>query len=592
MSKNKINVDDDAVIAQPHKNTAKDSTPVRDTVLQKDVLVDPDEIDPFATDESYVSEDKKTNESYQLDVDPFAPTPIAQDLDVDPFATDNIGEKKEVEEKKVVEEKKEEEGDKKESEDDTQQSPMKPQCFTQEHEVFKDKCDYLNESRIQLPSQTTERTLGPISAALNMELREDDRTRNWAFTLSRGHSKNTMNGALTAAMYKGDWRQSVASEVGPLSGGKPRINAVENVKLHGKEAILRLLSHVGGATNYQIPLWHTGIWINVDPITDTDVLQLFRELNDDKIQLGRYTNGAVFSNTSAFTTKRIVDFIISKIGETTYKPSKDSPKTLEQIISINDIPLLILTLCNSMHPNGFKHNRSCVYNPKKCHHTYSGVVDFDKILWTNTEALTKHQIKLMSTACNGQVDDKTLKTWSELLETPSSRVVDVETLSGSMVKFFLTVPKYDKYVDSGHIWLNGIADAIGESISIDDIAERNKFIDDNARATILRQYTHYISHVEFGEGNVIDEPNDIEDVLDVLSGDDNVRKTLVKAITDFIDDTTMSLVGIPTYECPECGGGQTDESRGIYKHILPLDMIELFFLILIDRVKKIKMTDI
>ena len=470
--------------------------------------------------------------------------------------------------------------------------PDKPQMVTFDEDVFGERVEYLEDSQAQLPSQTTEKTLNPIAEALNMELREDERTRNWAYTLSRGHSKNTLNGALSKCFNKGDWRQSVPSESGSLSGGIPKINSVSNVNLYGKEAILRLMSHLGGATNYQIPLWHTGIWVNIDPVTDSDMLALFRELNEDKIQLGRYTNGAIFSNTSAFTTKRVIDFIISKIGETTYRPDKNKPIELDKIISINDLPILILALCNSMYPKGFKHNRACVYNPKKCHHTYSGIVDFDKILWTNIAALTKPQIRLMSTACNGQVNKEIVDTWSNELSRPESRVVDLEAVSGAKIRFILKVPKYNEYVDSGYTWLNGISDSIGESIEIDDLVERNKYIDDNARATMLRQYGHYIKSVEFGDGNCINDNTDIEEVLSNLSSDSNIRTGLVKAITNFIDDTTISVVGIPTYECEECGGGQTDEGRGIYKHVLPLDMIELFFLILIDRVKRIKTTTI
>ena len=468
----------------------------------------------------------------------------------------------------------------------------KPQNYTMDEEVFGDSGDYIEYTQGHLPSHTTEETLGPIATALNMELREDQRTKNWAFTLSRGHNKNTINGALSSALYNGDWRQSVPSDRGNLSGHIPATNTVSNTKLYGKEAILRLLAHVGGASSYEIPLWHTGIWVSLDPITDSDILDLFRILNEDKIQLGRYTNGAIFSNTSAFTTKRVVDFVISKIGETTYRTDPNVSMDLGKVISINDIPLLLLALCNSMYPNGFKHNRSCVYNPKSCNDTYSGIVDFDKILWTDITALSQAQVRMMSTGQDGQADDRILAKWTSELDRPDSRTVDIETLSGTSLRFIFKVPRYNEYVDSGYTWLNGISDAIKDSIEIEDLEDRNKFIDDNARATILRQYGHYIESISFGDGNLITENVDIEEALDALSSDSNIRKHLIEGITKFIDDTTMSLVGIPTYECLKCGGGQADDGRGIYKHILPLDMIELFFSILIDRVQRIKTTTI
>ena len=140
--------------------------------------------------------------------------------------------------------------------------------------------------------------------------------------------------------------------------------------------------------------------------------------------------------------------------------------------------------------------------------------------------------------------------------------------------------------------MDGIADTINDSIEVDGIDERNKFIDDNAKATMLRQYTHYIESIGFGDGNLISETGDIEEALNALSSDSNIRVKLIEGINKFIDDTMVSVVGIPTYECPKCGGGQTDGERGIYKHLLPLDMVELFFMILIDRVHGIKTRNI
>jgi len=56
----------------------------------------------------------------------------------------------------------------------------------------------------------------------------------------------------------------------------------------------------------------------------------------------------------------------------------------------------------------------------------------------------------------------------------------------------------------------------------------------------------------------------------------------------FKSDTTLALIGIPEFKCPNCGKEQNDNpiNKNLV-NVIPLDVINIFFTLLTLRISKI-----
>lgn len=80
----------------------------------------------------------------------------------------------------------------------------------------------------------------------------------------------------------------------------------------------------------------------------------------------------------------------------------------------------------------------------------------------------------------------------------------------------------------------------------------------------------------------------INEVLEVFSADDTLRATITNKILEFKANTTIGLVGIPDFKCPNCGAPQNNES--VPEHmtsVIPLDVMNIFFTLITLRISKI-----
>jgi hypothetical protein len=152
----------------------------------------------------------------------------------------------------------------------------------------------------------------------------------------------------------------------------------------------------------------------------------------------------------------------------------------------------------------------------------------------------------------------------------------------------LRVPNVAQYEQSGFSWVDNIVKMIEGSLSVSlKGQERDDYISDQGRLTALRQYGHWVESIEVGEDRIEDSES-VEVVLGALSADENIFRPFFEGIGKYIDNSTLSLVAIPKYSCPKCGGEQTgDVPQNLNPHLLPLDMTKIFFTLLDQRIFKV-----
>ncbi len=443
--------------------------------------------------------------------------------------------------------------------------------------------------KVDLPSDYTVDIKDVLNELPNINLTDTEEARKWINSLNKG-----LEQIPTQEMFKDTFMDpSKHFTQKPEHGGKPlvpsspKFDKLENSVLSGEKAVIRVLQTLGLGTLFQVPLWHTGIWVTIKPPTEAEIIELNRQLISDKVTFGRYSYGLVFANTTSYTSERLVDFVLDHIYNTSLKVDSLTASDLTKLISCQDIPILLWGIVSTMYPNGFKYERSCVNNPEQCNYILEETLNITKLLWTTVDSLTDYQREHMSYR----------QARSRTMEQVTRYKDDLSSIHKSRVKLadhqeiYMTIksPSVTEYVDAGHLWIDSIVTAVEKTIntSISD-EEKENLIVKYAQASRLRQYSHWIESIEL-DTNIAEDQETVNELLNVLSADEDLFSSIMSKIKDYINRSVISLVGIPKYECPKCGVSQETETLPKFVNVIPLDVQQLFFALFTQRL--IKLTD-
>lgn len=376
------------------------------------------------------------------------------------------------------------------------------------------------------------------------------------------------------------WRQSVNNEGEEIAASRPRSKASEGPReLSGDKAVFRLTDKLGLGTVVQIPLWHSGIWVTIRSPKDAVLLELERAIAFDKIDLGRQTYGVAFSNSSVYIAARLINVIIDHVHDSSLKTN--SRKLLKKEIDVRDMPTLIWGFLCSIYPNGYPFGQPCTSDVENCQHVTEETILFSKLLWVDNNALNAKQKKHMAERNKKRQHDD-LEAYREEHQVPNSRLVEL----GDDIKAKLEVPSIEQYESAGFKWVEGVVDMVEGAFEVDlNDGDRNRYLLEQGRATSLRQFAHWIKEIHI-EDDVAKDRDTVDDMLDRLSSHGTVSDKLLEEINKLIEDSTLSLVAIPQFACPACGGNQTN-AHPKYPHLIPIGVMQIFFILLGQRVRSI-----
>jgi hypothetical protein len=433
---------------------------------------------------------------------------------------------------------------------------------------------------IALPSDTAKRTREIVSGIPNINMLDNPESRKWASALTEGLGRTMYSDVFGDTVTKPgiNFNQKIEYKGTSLNAASPKFKALENQQIKGERAIIRMISQLGLGTLIQIPLWHTGIWVTIKPPTEAELLELNRIMLNDKIRFGRFTHSLAFSNVSSYTTDRLTDFALSHVYDTTLKSDDLNTELLKTTIVSQDIPTLIWGLMCSVYPRGFKYQRACVADPEKCHHVLEETLNLSKLQWVNTAPLTEWQKAHMASRQARTKDLESVKRYKEELATTHNKRVSVDTSNGSKIFFTLRTPSIKEYVDAGHVWISDMVESMEKALTSETSStEREAMLTKYGQASAMRQYRHWVESVEIGT-NIISDPETISQSLDVLSSEDMILGNFIKEVISYIGESTISVIGIPVYDCPNCGKKQEVEHKlPRHTNIIPLDTMTVFF---------------
>ena len=375
---------------------------------------------------------------------------------------------------------------------------------------------------------------------------------------------------------KGDLRQYLSTERGRVGYSSPKF-AEEGKKLSGDAAILRFRSLLGMGSIVSIPLWHSGFHITIRTPSESALIELRRRIVESKITLGRSTHGLIFSNQSSYTTQWIVDLILDHLHETSLK----NRENIRQKIKTPDLPVLIWGLACCVWPKGFHYVRSLMtgegINDKK---VVEGKINVSKLMFVDNTAFTDFQKRHMANKTAGSVPDEALERYQQEFAGNAGRAIDL--LDNGAIVLNLHIPSIDAYIASGQSWISSLIQIIDQTFTGENDEEeaRNEKIIEHARATTLRQYSHWVNSITVEDSEITDREQ-IDAMLTSLSENDEMRKKYFDAIAKYIDDVTVAVIAIP-----ETSGKPSGLPR--FPRLIPIDPLSTFFTLIMQRTARIQ----
>lgn len=424
----------------------------------------------------------------------------------------------------------------------------------------------------------------------NMDQGRTRELHRWVGTVQGGQDHMLNSNAFAGALRRPDaeWRQSVLCEGEELKGGIPRFGDSNNDggRLTGANAMMKVRGLLKMGTVARIPLWSSGLWVNFRAPSELDLLELQQRVAKEKINLGRMTNGLVFSNTSVYLTSYLVNFALEHVYEATYRQA--SPAELKDLILSNDYPQLLWGLLCAIYPNGYLYRMPCMNDPTRCNHVVEDTLDINKMSFPNNRVFSSDQRKHMQNRSGKFTDDQLRQYRKEHRYTERFGTVELT----KQLRMVLKVPTLSESERSGFAWVDNIIERTDRTFNDKLIGEeRNRYISEQGVATGLRQYAAWIDKLILLDANghsegVIDQIEDIEDTISVLTSNEEVYESFFNHIGEFIENTTISVIGVPRIQCPVCQQPMAPEHKQ-HPHLVAVDVPSVFFTLVDQRMRKI-----
>lgn len=481
------------------------------------------------------------------------------------------------------------------------QVPEYPKNTTQTHPTAKARLDVDKNDAypgILLPSHHIGVVEQVIANSTNEELSSVD-GRNWAGIASNGralhprHAGAKMNAETGIKVFpsayettlsdpESNWVQLIESNKGKLGAIKPNFQDSGPVTLTGERAVNRIRSLIGIGDTIKIPLWHSGIWVTLKAPTERELVALWRRLSQDKINLGRMASGAVLSNLNVVLADYLTEFIAAHIESTSYANDKD---VLSRILA-PDLDHLVWGLACTIYVNGFDYTRAVMGKTSDEKVVVSEKINVSKIQWINRSRLSEFQTAHMTSRAAGSMSPDSVTRYQDEFHKRHSRTVTIEASNGVPIDIDLKIPTLLEYIQVGNEWVGSIVSMVDSVLGMSpDPEERNGEILRQGMSTYLRMYSHWIEKIRVNDVTTVDREA-MDGILGDFGQDNKIRDELVTKVREFIDEITTAVIALPALTDAEA------VSLPNYPHLVPFNVIQTFFVLLVQRISSLPMEDV
>ncbi len=465
-------------------------------------------------------------------------------------------------------------------------SKPKPQNTVLEFEVSSPEYDK-NQLAISLPSDTNARTMEFARSIPNINIEGSKHGEEWVETIKESLGLNSFEDTFLPTLEdpQADFRQTLEFNNTRVHSSEAKQPDARNTVYEGDVAVLRAMQHLGLGSSWNTALYNSGIWVTFKPPSEEALVELYRQLTSDQITLGRLSYGMIYANTTSFIHERMCRFAVEHIYRINANSEHVNTDNILSHIKATDINSFLWGMACTMYPKGFTYRRACTADATKCQHVLTETLNIRRLQFVNNAGLSPRQrAHMLAHRIKTNLTKEDLSQYeADMIKTQGCRI-EVNKGKSSEIIFNLKTPSITEYFESGHQWIDSMTLAVEKTLGSDSsYEERNRLIDLKHRATIMRQWAHWVESIEFGSNSTVDRAS-IERVINSVSGDKTIREAFMTGVRKYIENTSISVIGIPTYDCPSCGAANEGPVSFPHKHsIIPLDVPQLFFVLLTQK---------
>lgn len=403
---------------------------------------------------------------------------------------------------------------------------------------------------------------------------------DWGVDLVMGEELSLKNNDFDSALDREGsiWDHGIKHENHRIGIGRYAPKSAGGQEISGLMAVARLSASQNIGRPVTVPLPHTGIWVTLRPAQNIDLMNMEARVSSLKAAFGRQTRGRVFSQSDVYLKMTVVDFILDHVEATT-APSGDKID-LKELIKITDIPVLINAMGCANHPSGQYYAQPCTARPGECHYVARGKVNLPDMLYVDNSAFTELQRKHLLSPSRKITKVEELEAYQSEFKTLGFE----SFIYKDSLKIELQVPTIADYERAGYAWAEELERAyeaiFGRGVNLE---QRSEYVNQQAELGALRQYSHWVKRIVFldpngEEGDWIQKRDELVRNIERMTDDPDFSKAYYTNVIGFINQVTMAVTAVPNFVCPSCGSIQpTDEGR--FKHLIPVDMAQAFFIL-------------
>jgi len=151
----------------------------------------------------------------------------------------------------------------------------------------------------------------------------------------------------------------------------------------------------------------------------------------------------------------------------------------------------------------------------------------------------------------------------------------------------LRVPTIGRSISAGLEWVESINETARKVFNTRmSEAAREMHKQNHATLASIRQYVQWFgSFRRLDKDMTFTNENMVQEILAGINEAGDFSKLIHKRIKEYIDDITLATIAIPKWSCPACGKEPSEEYLR-HPQLIPLDIIDVFFILLGQKIQK------
>jgi len=337
---------------------------------------------------------------------------------------------------------------------------------------------------------------------------------------------------------------------------------------------------------------------------NSELLALTTLMHNANVSMGYETSGWAMDPTDSTITMTIVDEVLSHV--TACNVSEWMPGEvglLKGILKDSDIQHLLAAALESIYPNGYP-------TVHRCKNTAHATCDYISPIKKNADGVSNHIDSLLQFQAMAVTDasmlstevreftgkPKTMRTVEEILKMQDKVANQKRTIKVSVDDVDFTIYLRSASIalaeSFAELWQTNIREMADNALnSIEDMKEavrrrkRITFINQFSEDMALTALAVNIASIEYLQSPDDDEPKEVTDTdtiigaLSELSTDTDFVTQLEDKVSEFRNDSIVTMTGTENWECPSCHSGQLEDEEALVG-LIPCNMVRFFFVLM------------